>query len=157
MKNYTASLDGWTRFYTIIYVIFTMAILLFMARSNAPGVSILVLSIILLGAFLVSFLMVPKISVENKEITIKNTFTKISIPVQNIKIIKPNHRIGLNFRSFGVGGIFGFFGYFNWREVWYVTNIYKKVKIVMKTGKVYMISVENPEEFVPEIKKLMQF
>jgi hypothetical protein len=52
-----------------------------------------------------------------------------------------------------VGGLFGYFGYFNGKEVWYVTNTHKKVKIVLESGKVYMISPENTDDFVQEVEQ----
>ena len=79
-----------------------------------------------------------------------------SVKYVNKKIIEISkyEKIGFNFRTFGVGGLFGYFGYFNGNDVWYVTNIKKKIKISL-TGKVYMISPENPECFLEETKKLI--
>ena len=80
-------------------------------------------------------------------------FVNIKIPVENIEKIERFEKIGFNFRTFGVGGLFGYFGYFNSNDVWYVTNIKKKVKITMKSGKIYMISPENPDDFLNTISQ----
>ena len=76
----------------------------------------------------------------------------IKIPFQDIQNIEACPNIGLNIRTLGVGGVFGHFGYYNGNDVWYVTNIHNKVKITMKSGKIYMISPENPEEFIKIVK-----
>lgn len=156
MKNFTAKPDKWTKLYTFIFILFTIWILYFTYQSNAPKIAFILPFIVLLAAFLVSYLMIPKILIENKNIVIKNTFTTIILSSSEIKTIEVYPKIGMNVRTFGVGGIFGFFGYFNWGEVWYVTNIYKKIKITTHKNKVYLISVENPSEFLQLINKLRE-
>lgn len=153
MKNDTASMDRWTKLYTWLFVFFYFGMVYFMINSKTPINAVVIVSGILWAAFLVSYLMVPKIFTEQNEIVIKNLFTTIHIPVDSIRSIEAYPRIGLNVRTMGVGGIFGFFGYFNWGEVWYVTNIYKKVKMVTNGGKIYVISPENPEAFVDQMMK----
>ena len=96
--------------------------------------------------------MIPQLFLNDKTIVIKNNFVNIKIPFDDINTIEENPKIGLNIRTMGVGGLFGHFGYFNGNDVWYVTNIHNKVKIETKTGKVYMISPENPEEFIKIVK-----
>ena len=77
----------------------------------------------------------------------------IKIPFGDINTIEKNPKIGLNIRTMGVGGVFGHFGIFNGNDVWYVTNIHNKSKNnETKTGKIYMISPENPEEFIKIVK-----
>jgi hypothetical protein len=137
-------------------MVFSVGVFAYMYQSDMPENAASISGFVLLSAFLVSYLMVPKIMIKDKSILLKNTFTTLTILANNIRTVETYPLIGFNVRTMGVGGIFGFFGYFNWGEVWYVTNIYKKVKIVMNTGKVYMISVENPVVFVEEIKNLMQ-
>lgn len=125
-----------------------------MFNQNAPIVVTLVLILILTSAFLISYLMVPKITLNKDSISIKNMFVNFNILINEIeKIEKIETTAYGNIRNFGVGGIFGYFGFFNGNDVWYVTNIYKKVKVVMDNGKVYMISPETPVAFVEEIKK----
>lgn len=95
--------------------------------------------------------MIPKISANEEKIEVKNKFVDFYIPINSIEKIEKIEKLGLNLRTFGIGGVFGHFGYFNGNDVWYVTNSYKKVKITMKSGKIYMISPENPEEFIQYI------
>ena len=97
-------------------------------------------------------MMIPQLFLNDKTIVIKNNFVNIKIPFDDINTIEENPKIGLNIRTMGVGGLFGHFGYFNGNDVWYVTNIHNKVKITMKSGKIYMISPENPEEFIKKVK-----
>lgn len=157
MKNYSASMDNWTRLYTLIFGVFSVGLVGYLYLVDAPEQPAYVVALVLCIAFGVSYLMVPKIYISEKSIILKNTFTTLDLAVHHISTIDTYPLVRLNVRTFGIGGIFGFFGYFNWGEVWYVTNIYKKVRIVMKTGKVYLISVENPIDFVEQIKKMNQF
>ena len=156
MKNFTAKPDKWTKLYTFIFILFSIWILYFTYQVNAPKIAMILPFVFLLLAFIVSYLMIPKILIEDKNIVIKNIFTSIILSPSEIKTIEKHPKISMNVRTFGVGGIFGFFGYFNWGEVWYVTNIYKKIKITTQKNKVYMISVENPSEFLEEINKLRE-
>ena len=75
------------------------------------------------------------------------------INIKEIETFGTLDKIGLNLRTAGVGGLFGYFGYFNGKDVWYVTNTKKKVKMILNSGKVYMISPENPDDFVKEVQK----
>lgn len=156
MKNFTAKPDKWTKLYTFIFILFSIWILYFTYQVNAPKIAMILPFVFLLLAFIVSYLMIPKIYFERENLVIKTTFVNINIPINSIKTIEKYPKISMNVRTFGVGGIFGFFGYFNWGEVWYVTNIYKKIKITTQKNKVYMISVENPSEFLEEINKLRE-
>ena len=156
MKNFTAKPDKWTKFYTYFFIVFSIALVCFIYLAHVPKAVIIITLAILFLAFLVSYLMIPKILIEDKNIVIKNIFTSIILSPSEIKTIEKHPKISMNVRTFGVGGIFGFFGYFNWGEVWYVTNIYKKIKITTQKNKVYMISVENPSEFLEEINKLRE-
>lgn len=156
MKNFTAKPDKWTKFYTYFFIVFSIALVCFIYLAHVPKAVIIITLAILFLAFLVSYLMIPKIYFERESLIIKTTFVNINIPINSIKTIEKYPKISMNVRTFGVGGIFGFFGYFNWGEVWYVTNIYKKIKITTQKNKVYMISVENPSEFLEEINKLRE-
>ena len=103
-------------------------------------------------AFITSYMMIPQLFIDQKIIIVKNSFVNIKIPFQDIQHIEACPNIGLNIRTLGVGGVFGHFGYYNGNDVWYVTNVYHKVKIETKTGKIYMISPENTEEFIKIVK-----
>ncbi|KMQ71480.1 PH domain-containing protein [Chryseobacterium koreense] len=112
---------------------------------------------IVLAALLTSYLLIPKISVNTREILVRNSFVNFPIKFSDVAEISRVEKIKLVFRTFGVGGLFGNFGYFNGNDVWYVTNRRKKVQIKMKSGKVYMLSPENPDEFIEYIKTQTDF
>ncbi len=145
-------MDKRTGVMTMFFVVFAIAVPFFMFKTGAPRVALFFVSLIMSLAFITSYMMIPQLFVDQKTIIVKNNFVNIKISFQDIKNIEVNPKVGFNFRTLGVGGVFGYFGYFNGNDVWYVTNIYKKVKITMKSGKIYMVSPENPEKFVTEIK-----
>lgn len=150
----TASMDSLTRILSFVFggiCVGEILKLLFFRKSEETFMWVTIA--ILFAALLSSYLMIPKIFVDKEIISIKNTFVNIKIPVADIHTVEKYEKIGFNIRTFGVGGLFGYFGYFNGNDVWYVTNIRKKIKIIMKSGKIYMISPENPDEFISEIQK----
>ena len=152
MKNFTSKMDKRTGLMTTSFVVFAVAVPFVMYKLGAPRVSLFMVSLIMALAFITSYMMIPQLFLNDKTIVIKNNFVNIKIPFDDINTIEENPKIGLNIRTMGVGGLFGHFGYFNGNDVWYVTNVYHKVKIETKTGKVYMISPENPEEFIKIVK-----
>ena len=152
MKNFTSKMDKKTGLMTTSFVVFAVAVPFVMYKLGAPRVSLFMVSLIMALAFITSYMMIPQLFLNDKTIVIKNNFVNIKIPFDDINTIEENPKIGLNIRTMGVGGLFGHFGYFNGNDVWYVTNVYHKVKIETKTGKVYMISPENPEEFIKIVK-----
>lgn len=152
MKNFTSKMDKKTGLMTTSFVVFAVAVPFVMYKLGAPRVSLFMVSLIMALAFITSYMMIPQLFLNDKTIVIKNNFVNIKIPFDDINTIEENPKIGLNIRTMGVGGLFGHFGYFNGNDVWYVTNINNKVKITMKSGKIYMISPENPEEFIKKVK-----
>ena len=152
MKNFTSKMDKKTGLMTTSFVVFAVAVPFVMYKLGAPRVSLFMVSLIMALAFITSYMMIPQLFLNDKTIVIKNNFVNIKIPFGDINTIEENPKIGLNIRTMGVGGLFGHFGYFNGNDVWYVTNINNKVKITMKSGKIYMISPENPEEFIKIVK-----
>ena len=152
MKNFTSKMDKKTGLMTTSFVVFAVAVPFVMYKLGAPRVSLFMVSLIMALAFITSYMMIPQLFLNDKTIVIKNNFVNIKIPFQDIQNIEACPNIGLNIRTLGVGGVFGHFGYYNGNDVWYVTNVYRKVKIETKTGKVYMISPENPEEFIKKVK-----
>lgn len=151
MNFRTASMDSYTKVMTIVFIIFFSVVIFALVRSEEKLVWLPIL--ILLGSMVVAYLMIPKIDLEQGNLKIKNTFVNIEIPVRSIKNVELITKTGFNIRTFGIGGLFGYFGYFNGNDVWYVTNIRKKVKIQTEK-KTYLISPEEPKKFINEIEKL---
>lgn len=155
MKEFVnAKMDKWTLFYTILYIFFSIGMVIYMFETEESKFPIILVGSILSGAFIFTYFMIPKISLNENAIHVKNAFVNFKISIQDIGQIEKVEKLGLNIRTFGAGGVFGYFGYFNGNDVWYVTNIYKKVKITMKSGKVYMLSPENTEDFIQQITNL---
>lgn len=121
--------------------------------KEQPFLAIPLIILVIVGIY--SYLMVPKILMENDKIKIKNTFVNIDLPYKNLKSIEIANTNGLDIRTFGIGGVFGNFGYFNGDDTWFVTNAKNKVKLTTTSGKNYMISPENPTEFVRLIKNFI--
>ena len=150
MKEFsTAKMDGRTKTTTIIVllflIVFPIASLFFIPPKPAVSIPSFIL---LYGVIFISYGFIPKrIAVSDDQILIKNLFGSVIININEIETIDKIEKTGLNLRTFGVGGVFGYFGYFNGRDVWYVTNIHKRVKITVDSGKIYMISPENPADF----------
>lgn len=156
MKTFpTAKMDQQTRIFTILFGVICFLVIGFgfyeilTEKEFALTFPVAIVCIALIS----SYLMVPTISVDaQKNILIKNSFVNFKIvkeEIANVQIITGKKFI---IRTFGVGGMFGYFGYFNGNDVWYVTNVDKKIQIKMKSGKTYMISPENTEDFLRQLE-----
>ena len=156
MKEFsTAKMDETTKMITIIVLLFLILfpISSFFFEPPKPAISI-VSFVLMYGVIFISYGFIPKrIAVSTDQILIKNLFGSVVINIKEIETLGTLEKIGLNLRTAGVGGLFGYFGYFNGKDVWYVTNTKKKVKMILNSGKVYMISPENPDDFVKEVQK----
>ena len=156
MKEFsTAKMDETTKMITIIVLLFLILfpISSFFFEPPKPAISI-VSFVLMYGVIIISYGFIPKrIAVSTDQILIKNLFGSVVINIKEIETLGTLEKIGLNLRTAGVGGLFGYFGYFNGKDVWYVTNTKKKVKMILQSGKVYMISPENPDDFVKEVQK----
>lgn len=146
----TAKMDGTTKMVTIIVSLLLLSLPLLSLLLEPPKLIVSATSFILLyGVIVISYGFIPKIiEVSRDQILIKNLYGPVIININQIDHFQKIEKIGMNIKTFGVGGLFGYFGYFNGGEVWYVTNTQKKVRIVLKTGKTYVISPENPDDFV---------
>lgn len=156
MKEFkTARMDKRTRAITIALLIILplIAISSFLLQPPKLLVSIS-LTVVLFAAIFISYSLVPKrIAISADQILIKNLFGASIINIKEIETILKVKATGFNLRTFGVGGLFGFFGFFNGDDVWYVTNIHHKVKIKLKSGKIYMISPDHSVDFIREIEQ----
>ena len=156
MKEFnTAKMDGTTKTITIVVLFFLILFPISSFFFEPPKPIISVTSFVLMyGAIFIAYGFIPKrIAISSDQILIKNIFGSIVINIMEIESFGKIEKLGLNIRTFGVGGLFGYFGRFNGGDLWYVTHTHKKVKIILKSGKIYMISPENPDDFVNEIQQ----
>ncbi|MBN9312439.1 MAG: hypothetical protein BGO40_13425 [Chryseobacterium sp. 39-10] len=154
MKQFrTAPMDKLTLALTIIFGAICAGVFVAAVISVISGELFMIFpGVVVLVVFVSSYLMIPSISVDREEIRVKNYFVNFPIKISEIAELKEVGRLQWVIRSFGVGGLFGNFGYFNGNDVWYVTNLRKKVQITMSSGKIYMLSPEAPEEFINTVK-----
>lgn len=156
MKEFvTAKMDETTKMITIIVLLFLILFPISSFFFEPPKPAISIISFVLMyGVIFISYGFIPKrIAVSTDQILVKNLYGSIIINIKEIETVGTLEKTGLNLRTAGVGGLFGYFGYFNGKDIWYVTNTKKKIKMVLKSGKVYMISPENPDYFVKEVQK----
>ncbi len=156
MKEFsTAKMDETTNMITVIVLLFLLLFPISSFFFEPPKPAISIISFVLMyGVIFISYGFIPKrIAVSTDQILIKNLFGSVVINIKEIETFGTLEKIGLNLRTAGVGGLFGYFGYFNGKDVWYVTNTKKKVQIILQSGKVYMISPENPDDFVKAVQQ----
>lgn len=151
----TAEMDRNTKSLTTVVLILLLLFPISSLFFEPPKLYISIISFVLLyGVIFISYGLIPKrIAVSDDQILIKNLFGSILININQIDYISEVDNRSLNLRAFGVGGLFGYFGYFNSGEVWYVTNVKQKVRIVLQSGKTYMISPTHARDFVNEVQK----
>ncbi len=134
----------------ISILIFTSPIILLIKIITVIALALLVFSI---------YLFSPKEYVLSANgILIKRFIKSINIPYSLISDIKydPNVWRWLHLRLFGSGGLFGWWGLFSLKNIgraWlYVTNRRNLVVIRLKNGRVYVLSPENPLDFINNIQ-----
>ncbi len=151
MKEFaTAKMDSWTKTITI-----TVATLFVIIGAIAYFQNILllrVLSVMGIVIFVISYLSIPKIEVDEAHLSIKNAYRHDKISFSDIKSVELQTQKKINIRIFGIGGIFGHFGYFNAGEIWNVTHIHKKIRIKTRK-KTFVISPENTKEFLLNLQQ----
>lgn len=146
-------MDRLTLLLTIVFGAICMGVVVTAVISVVSGELFMIFpGVLVLAALISSYLMIPAITVNQEEIKVKNYFVHFPIKINEIAEIKKVGRLSWVIRSFGVGGLFGNFGYFNGNDVWYVTNLRKKVQITMNSGKVYMLSPEDTDGFIHTIR-----
>ena len=156
MKEFsTAKMGETTKMITLIVLLFLILFPISSFFFEPPKPMISIISFVLMyGVIFISHGFIPKrIAVSTDQILVKNLYGSIIINIKEIETFGTLEKTGVNLRTAGVGGLFGYFGYFNGKDIWYVTNTKKKVKMVLHSGKVYMISPENPDDFVKEVQK----
>ncbi len=151
MEFRTATMDKATKAITVVVGLVALANLI--AAIQFQNQAFWVISLILIAILLISYLFIPKIYFEQRNLFISNTFRTVKIPVESIQSVSELERGKLYTRTFGIGGLFGNFGYFNGKEFWLVTNSNKKVKIVTDT-KTYVVSPEETKKFIGHIHHL---
>lgn len=154
MKDFeTAKMDDLTRIITVAVVLLVLAIPFFPGGDEMDlPVRILILALGT-GVAVFSYLHVPQnFSVSNKSLSFKNALRSHEILLDDIKSVsKAKNKI--QFRVFGIGGLFGYFGRYNGTEKWLVTNRHKKVKLETEAG-IFVISPEEPDDFIAYINRL---
>lgn len=155
MKTFnSAKTDRLTKLTTVLFLLLLSGIAAAAWYDQEINSTFFIL--ILLGGFAlasVGYFMIPTLSVSENKLYIKNRLGTTAITAKEIKGAKRYPDISLHFRLFGIAGVFGHFGIFDAGDRWFVTNIYKKVKIQTSQGR-YIVSPENPEEFLREIQAL---
>lgn len=156
MKTFpTAKMDLQTKIFTILFGLICLVVIGFGGYEifTEKAFFLLFPVAVVCIALISSYLMIPEISVDaQKNILIKNNFVNFKIKREEIAELDIITGKKFNIRTFGVGGLFGYFGYFNGNDVWYVTNVDKKIQIKMKSGKTYMISPENTEDYLRQLE-----
>ena len=89
MKEFAnAKMDKWTLFYTILYIFFSIGMVIFMFNTDAPKFALITLGCILSGAFIFAYFMIPKISLSENAIHVKNAFVNFKISIQDISYVE---------------------------------------------------------------------
>lgn len=150
MKEFaTAKMDKWTLAVTIFFLALTVgfAVIPFFIGPK----ELFFVSAVLVLSLIAALMLVPKLFLDRENIIIKTGFKTIRIPKTSLTDIYPGDASMLHIRTIGVGGVFGHFGYYDGRDIWYVTNIRKKV-VIKTANRTYVISLENPQAFINEVK-----
>jgi hypothetical protein len=167
--NFKAKLSKFSLFLTIltnIGIIFVCYVMLFredlLKNTNQPPIIFkYILVLVILIIFLIGFLLHPfKYSISNSKICIHRLIFKKSIEISSILEIKEikYSQLYVKIRLFGSGGIWGYFGLFNSSYYGLIrmnaSNLENLILITTKNKKIYVISPNNPQEFINTFNEL---
>jgi hypothetical protein len=149
MKNYKAKLGKLT--YVISLLILIILGYSFFQVHSSKYLIILICVVVLLA---LTILFKPLYYVIQEDyIVIKRLIGSIKIPISSVTDIwfeKEKKGLGIKIRLLGVGGFLGFFGIYNSTKLGIIYMYATKLTglIVIKSEKTYVISPENPEDFL---------
>lgn len=151
MKKFrTAKPDRRTRIITIaVLAVLVLGVVGQLIKVNWTVAPIVIIAVVIF----IAYAAIPRqIVITDENLTIKGLFTKTIIDLTDIKSVTALSGPGLHLRTFGIGGLFGYFGLFNGGERWSVTHMQKRVAIDLENSRRYVISPENPTEFIEVLR-----
>jgi Bacterial PH domain len=164
--KFTASFDGLAKVVTIssiiiMIIIFTIAFPYFIQNPSEMGIEAIFIPLFLIIIFLGIFIFRPiSYSITDQEIIVHRPFKDIKISrkdIQSIEILDKKFSEN-TLRTFGVGGAWGYFGKFTHSSFgsmdWYVTRRDKLVLLKVSGNKKLVVSPDELELFVQELKSL---
>lgn len=112
--------------------------------------------------FVSVFIYAPKrISLSDEGLILYRGLGKVRLPyseMADIRIYRPSDSV-INIRTFGIGGVLGFIGRYYNKEIGhyisYVGDYSQAFLIQMKSGKKYVMSCNNAQEMVEEVRMQM--
>ncbi len=160
-KQFKAKWSSFTSISTVVVSALVFIFLPYVILSAVPNVYWLVLTVyLLIPALMITLIFYAPFGyrISKDAITVKRLGVDIIIPIDNIKEIRRyncNRITGPGLRIFGVCGFFGAYGKF-WNKEFgsfntYITNNKDAVFISCKNGKKYVLSPQQPDEFVQNI------
>jgi hypothetical protein len=113
-----------------------------------------------LALFTITYAYVPKeIILENDRLVIKRVIGKVDIPYKQIREVSYLEKLKSKIiRLFGSGGLYGWFGIFYVSGIGKVHMYARRMSnfVLIKADKNYLLSPENPKEFVKNLKSLLK-
>jgi hypothetical protein len=108
----------------------------------------------------ITYVYTPKeIILENDRLVIKRVIGKVEIPYKQIREVSYLEKLKSKIiRLFGSGGLYGWFGIFYVSEIGKVHMYARRMSnfVLIKADKNYLLSPENPKEFVKNLKSLLK-
>ena len=160
MDEFDAPQDRFVQTVTVLIIItFVVLILIFASTGNtvAFGATIVIGLLVLVT----SYLFAPQgYAIRESDILIRRKIGTIRIPIDRIGSIRQDAAACSlwGVRTFGVSGLFGYFGRFYTHDlghhIRYATDRYKS--IVIESDRTYVISPEDPVQFVQIVKARME-
>ena len=167
MKEFSATMDKKTKRLTLLGILIFFVFLGLTTPSILDNpkngyISIILLAVVLIFAYLVPFLYRPiKYVITNDELIIVRLIKPYKIRLNEIKKVEPISKEDLKgtVRVFGSGGAFGYFGKFRNKKygtmTFFTTRTDNRVYILTSEGKNIIISPDDSENFVSSLKELI--
>ncbi len=158
--TFKASLDSMAKRVTIsVSILFAIIIVaeLFIFRKEWQIGEVLTSLLLLVVYFGTYFYHPINYDLTDENLIIHRPIKDVVIKRQNIKRVERlNHdQMKWTIRTFGVGGVFGYFGKFvnsTWGDMtWYATRRDKTILIETNDDKRFVITPDEPEEFIKQL------
>jgi hypothetical protein len=145
----------------MVLLLFAVVIAIqFFPAGAAGGIFTFIIPVIFIAGLIITLgLSVTGYEITNDELHINRPFANIIIPKEDIYTVEAIDRNVLRWtvRTFGSGGLFGFYGKFYNKQLgrmtWYITRKDKAVLITTRSDKKILVSPDDREKFIEELKR----
>lgn len=141
---------------SVICIVLFVGVIVVFGRQDDLRVGFYLMCVLVSVSLLFALYFAPwKLCVDNDNLTIYRSFDRKLISLDDISVIKRQELTMGDMRVFGCGGLFGYTGWYgnrrDGRYFCYLGSRDNTVMLVLRDGKKYMLSCDEPDLLVDRI------